>query len=90
MSDAALKGWRAVIRPANAVAAVRTLVKLQPVSGADTLAWDGRGADGAVVPNGTYHVSIQALDTASNRSAPCDTTVTVQSALDAASLAAIP
>jgi flagellar hook assembly protein FlgD len=64
------------------VVPVRFLFKLKSTNGADTSVWDGRGADGYVVPNGSYNVSVTAIDAASNVSPPCDLIVGVQSAFD--------
>ncbi|MEC8193869.1 MAG: hypothetical protein VX127_14120 [Myxococcota bacterium] len=39
--------------------------------------WDGRGDDGRVVSNGTYHVSVSALDEMSNTGSSCTVSVNV-------------
>jgi hypothetical protein len=77
-----LYGWRAVVRPTNGVAPVRSLFKLQGANGPDTTIWDGHGATGSVVPNGNYNISVTAIDASFNVSATCDLTVGVQSVFD--------
>ncbi|MCA9493575.1 MAG: Ig-like domain-containing protein [Myxococcales bacterium] len=48
-----------------------------PLGATDTLSWDGRDMLGAVVPDGTYAVSIAPDDGLGNTGAPCVSTVIV-------------
>ena len=46
-------------------------------SASETVAWDGRGDDGLVVPAGSYTVSVSAIDANDNLSGACSRTVQV-------------
>ena len=51
-----------------------------PLSSSQTLEWDARGDDGAVVAEGTWTVSISAIDGQDNVSSACSSTVVVTQA----------
>jgi flagellar hook assembly protein FlgD len=74
--------------PGSLVAAIRDAVdqavdhvSASLVDGSATLAWDGRNDDGGWVPDGTYALSIRAVDRAGNRSDAQVRTVNVFGAL---------
>ncbi|MBX2801602.1 MAG: Ig-like domain-containing protein [Myxococcales bacterium] len=54
--------------------------RLVPVGSADTITWDGRAANGIIVPNGTYTIRIRPDDGFGNRATGCDEVVVVDNA----------
>ena len=67
----------------NTAAAVVRTISAPVVTGANTIAWDGRTAKGTPVPDGRYTVTFTPTDVAGNPGAPAATEVDAYGALKA-------
>jgi autotransporter-associated beta strand protein len=75
VADANLAGWTVTVRDANG----NTVNTFTGSTGVVSAAWNGTTAGGAVVPDGTYTLTLVATDLAGNTSTPVTRTVVVLS-----------
>lgn len=61
--------WEIAVR--DEAGTVLLIDRAVPGGAVDTIVWDGRGQDGAIVGNGTYEVSVVGVDGQGNRGTAC-------------------